>query len=157
MNRIIRKVLFITWSLIALLSFCSLAKSETPIYLKDLKQMSANIRDVALNETKILSMGFQKKFNGTYISNVMLTAKKPKHWILTHVYLTFSTADKPSWDRIVNELKKEGKPKKFDTGTSAIGYRYSINKYNVEVYKPLNGVNLSLNNLYQVILIPKKK
>lgn len=129
---------------------------ETPVHLKDLKQLSENIDKKNVNEKKILSMGYHKRSNGVYISNVMLTTIAPKHWITTFVYLSYQTADRPSFDRIIRELKKEGRSKKFNTGTSQIGYKYRIPKYEVEVYKPLNEVNLDLNDLYEVLLIPKK-
>jgi len=129
---------------------------ETPVHLKDLKQLSENIDKKDTNEKKILSMGYHKRLNGVYISNVMLTTKAPKHWITTSAYLSYQTADRTSFDRIVRELKKEGRSKKFNTGTSQIGHKYRIPKYEVEVYEPLNGVNLDLNDLYEVLLIPKK-
>ncbi|WP_367867585.1 hypothetical protein [Pedobacter sp. WC2423] len=129
---------------------------ETPIHLRDLKQLSENIDKKDINEKKILSMGYHKRSNGVYISNVMLTTKAPKHWITTFAYLSYQTANRPSFDRIVRELKKEGRSKKFDTGTSQMGYKYRIPKYEVEVYMPLNGVDLDLNDLYEIILMPKK-
>lgn len=129
---------------------------ETPIRLNDLKQLSDNIDRKDINEKKILSMGYHKRLNGVYISNVMLTVKAPKHWITTSLYLSYKTADRVSFDRIVRELKKEGRSRKFDTGTSQIGYIYRIPKFEVEVYVPSNGVDLDLNDLYEILLIPKR-
>lgn len=152
-----KKLIFAANILLCILSSNVYAQTESPVHLKDLKQLSDHIDNIPLMEKKIFSMGYRKRFNGTYISNTMLTPKAPKHWLLTSLYMTYSTADKASWEVILDELKREGKPKKFNTGTSQIGYRYSLAKYTIETYKPLNGVNLNLNDLYQVILLPKGK
>lgn len=159
MNRMTKLFLNVVL-LLFIISTNTLAQSEKPMGFKDLQQFLANINQTSLIETKLSAMGYHRKFNGIYISNTMLTPKKPKHWLHvnqlgSYSNITFATADKTSWERVLFELKKQAKPVKFDTGTSEIGYRYRFAGYEVKTYKPLNGVNLNLNNLYQVVVMKR--
>lgn len=101
--------------------------------------------------------GFQKRANGIYISNEMETTKKPKHW-LKCVYMgditnvTFSTVEKAHWDKLVAELRTLASAKPFKEISGFNAEKYSLDKYIVETYEPINGVDVELNNLYDVLI-----
>jgi hypothetical protein len=90
-----------------------------------------------------------------------MTSKKPKHWInLTAMgkssMVSFKTADYQSWQKIITELKKLAEPTSLKSETSDIAQKYLISKYRVETYEPANGVNLNLNDLFEVIVMSKQ-
>ena len=152
-------------NLIETKSESSTIKSEIPkfnmnkgilIYLFD------NISNEEYINNKVKSIDFKKKANGIYISQEEVTSNKPKHWIhITNLgdlsNISYSTADKTSWDKIIEELEKGATPKAFDDKSSAKSIRYTEKIYTFETYEPKNGVNLSLNELYQVFILKTKE
>lgn len=105
--------------------------------------------------------GFQKRANGIYISNEIVTTKKPKYWLkcvfmgnLTTV--TFSSVDKDRWDILISELHALAPPKPFEEMPSFRAEKYVFDKYIVETYEPIDGANIELNNLYDVLIRYKK-
>ena len=133
------------------------AKVPVPVTLSHLQSLFDSITNANYIESKMVELDFSKKYNGVYISNNLISANEPKHWI--HINdmgkysnVTFSTADLVSWKRVVNELTQQVKPKRFKSENSDIAERYSLEKYSVQTYEPANGINLELNSLYQILI-----
>ncbi|MDY0077380.1 MAG: hypothetical protein RBR87_08900 [Bacteroidales bacterium] len=132
-------------------------QKDDTISVTDLKLLFENIKNINYIEAKLDSLDFRKKFNGVYISNEHISEKESKHWI--HISdigkyssLSYSTAEKERWNKLLAEIKKYAKPIPCDDGTSSICIRYIDEKYTFESYEPKNGVNLTLNELYQIFI-----
>ncbi len=137
-------------------------KEQINISIGDLISLFENISNQDYINNKLDSLDYKKKFKGVYISNEQISANEPKHWI--HIYdlgslssVSYSTAEKAKWDELLVEIKKYGNPIPFDDGTSSKSIRYIGKKYTFESYEPKNGVNLSLNELYQIVILRTKK
>ena len=138
------------------------AEFDKNITTKDLIALFNNIDNEDYLTSKLDSHDFRKKFNGVYISNESVAANEPKHWI--HVSnmgalssVSISTADQENWERLLKELESFSEPEPFEDGTSDITKRYIGQDYIFESYEPMNGINLSLNDLYQVFVFKNKK
>jgi len=142
----------------AYVSASNSAKEQSPS-LSELKFLLKNIDVANVCEDRILSMGYSKRAEGVYISDVLLARKKPNSWVHVNRFgklsnVSFSTANKSSWDLIVAQLKKEASAKRFKPyeNCSFETYKYITGKYTFETWLPLKGVDLSLNNLYKVVI-----
>ena len=128
------------------------------VRLSDLKYLLNSLNHRGALETRLSLLDFNKKFEDVYTSSEMVTSKKPKHWITiarmgSISNVDFKTTDKVIWMNIIKELKAVTRPEKFTDGTSDIAERYSIKGYKVETFEPRNGINLDLNNLYEVVIM----
>lgn len=137
-------------------------KNEKSVSVADLISLYENISNPNYIDNKLDSLDFKKKFNGVYISKEHISTNEPKHWIHTYDIgnmssVSFSTAEKEKWDKILIEIKKYGDPIPFDDGTSSKAIRYIGEKYTFETYEPRNGLNLSMNELYQIIILKTKE
>ncbi|MGB4655680.1 MAG: hypothetical protein WBH98_09645 [Bacteroidales bacterium] len=137
-------------------------ENEKSVSVADLISLYENISNPNYINNKLESLDFKKKFNGVYISKKHISTNEPKHWV--HIYdigdissVSFSTAEKEIWDKFLIEIKKYGDPIPFDDGTSSKAIRYIGEKYTFETYEPRNGVNLSMNELYQIIILKTKE
>ncbi|MFD2962505.1 hypothetical protein ACFS6J_11960 [Olivibacter jilunii] len=127
------------------------------IELADLKVLLEKTFKKQNLDSVVEEYGFKKRANGIYISNEMVTAKKPKYWLkcvfmgdLTTV--TFSSVNKDRWDILISELHALAAPKPFEEMPSFKAEKYVFDKYIVETYEPIDGVNIDLNNLYDVLI-----
>lgn len=132
------------------------------ITTKQLISLLENIDNQEYILLKLDSLDFFKKTDGIYISNESVDVNEPKHWIyITDMgafsSVSVSTADKETWDKLLKELEEVSKPEPFDDETSDKTLRYVGKDYTFESYEPENGINLALNNLYQVYVLRTKK
>ena len=137
-------------------------KENNDISIVDLISLYENISNQDYINNKLDSLDYKKKFNGVYISNEQISTNEPKHWIHTYDLgslssVSYSTAEKTKWNELLKEIKNYGDPIPFDDGTSSKAIRYIGKKYTFESYEPLNGVNLSLNELYQIVVLRTKE
>lgn len=135
---------------------------RTDIFIIDLISLFENISNQDYINNKLDSLDFKKKFNGVYISHEQISTNEPKHWIHTYDLgsnssISYSTAEKLKWNELLNQIESYGDPIPFDDGTSDKAIRYVGEKYTFESYEPLNGVNLSLNELYQIRILRTKE
>lgn len=137
---------------------------EFDIYIttKDLIALLNNIDNENYLAGKLDTLDFRKKFNGVYISNESVAVNEPKHWIhITNMgensSVSISTVDKENWERLQKELESFSEPEPFEDETSDKAVRYFGQNYIFETYEPKNGINLSLNELYQVYVLRTKK
>ncbi len=130
----------------------------TVFKLDDMKYLLDSINRGAALDKKLSALGFHEKMTDVYISHEMASAKKPKHWVqITRMgrysSVGFKTVNEGLWINLIGELKKLATPQKFSDGTSDIAQRYKLKGYTVETYEPVKGINLDLNNLYEVIIM----
>ncbi len=104
---------------------------------------------------------FKEKFNNIFISEESITLNEPTHWI--HINnlgdasnISLSTADKSVWDRLIIEMSSFSPPFPSKDNTNDILIKYVGEKYTFETYEPKNGINLSENSLYQIIVLKTK-
>jgi len=137
-------------------------KEQINISIGDLISLFENISNIDYINNKLDSLDYKKKFNGVYISNEQISVNEPKHWLRTNDIgsfssVSYSTVEKPKWIELLIEIKKYGNPIPFDDGSSSKSIRYIGKKYTFESYEPKNGVNLSLNDLYQIVILRTKE
>lgn len=108
-------------------------------------------------DRQVADYGFHKRANGIYISNEMVTAKKPKHWLKfmemgEFSNVSFMTVDRHLWDALIAELASRASPEGFQEASDTKAERYQFDGYIVETYFPINGVDVALNNLYEILI-----
>ena len=137
-------------------------KQETKnISTNDLISLLKDIQNQKFIDEKLRNLDFKKKFNVVYISNEQIKINEPARWV--HIYdigslsnVSFSTAKKTEWEILLKEIKNYGKPISFNEGTSSKATRYTGTEYTFETYEPKNGVNLEMNELYEIIIFKTK-
>lgn len=96
--------------------------------------------------------------SGTFFSEEIVAYNEPKHWIHITNFgnsssVSLSTADKKTWDDLIKEITSIAVGKPFEDGIeSDKATRYVSENYTYETYEPVEGVNLSLNNFYQIFV-----
>src|SRR5690606_15189272 len=106
------------------------------IGLADMKWFLDEIANQELDRY-VADYGFHKRANGIYISNEMVTAKKPKHWLKfmemgEFSNVSFMTVDRHLWDALIAELTDRASPEGFQEASDTKAERYQFDGYIVE-------------------------
>lgn len=134
---------------------------ERIISLELLISLFDHLADKKFIESEVKNYGFKKKFEGIYISKRELEPNEPIHWIYitnmgTLSSVSLSTADELTYKRLLGQLTDYDGPKSFDDGTKDIANKYIGKDYTIKTFVPKNGINLKLNNLYQIFVVKTK-
>lgn len=98
---------------------------------------------------ELMRHGFLKKMSGVYTSASLVSYNEPKHWIHTSnipgfEFIIFSTVEVKRLDDLTDEIGGI----KVLVKKSETEFTYHHKGYTYEVYRPKNGLNLALNELF---------
>lgn len=146
-------------------SICVLGKLEhidfvenKKIELSDLIYLRENIDNQALVTRKVTELGFTTRANGIYVTQVLDRNRRPIN-IITIVsigsYKTVSLkiSELTQFTHLVDHITANYRAEKANRSVfEELEMRFLGNKYICDVFVPLNGVNTSNNEYFEIIV-----